>query len=305
MFEADPLSQVWGGLASGVPGELRGLEAIHTSHGLLPWASVVAPAVSIAREGWEVDADLLYYMDVTIERRSDFFVEDESWATDFAPQGRKVRVGDWIRRERYADTLEIIGREGVGAFYGGRVANATVRANVAGGGVLSLEDLEGYRVEVREPVQVEYNGYLVTSCPAPAGGAAVLEIMKTMEGYEVDVPEEVDVTMHRLDEAMRFAFGARSVMGDPGFLGGMEEYEREITSEGFAAEVRRRIDDGRTLSREEYVPGNWEVPEDVSLFWARVGSVLGVKERLMRCSMARRISLLRIRRGLRYRLLRR
>ena len=267
MFEADPLSQVWGGLASGVPGELRGLEAIHSSHGILPWKDIVQPAVDIARHGWEVDSDLLYYMDVTIERRNDFFTEDNSWAVDFAPGGKRVEIGDWITRRRYADTLEIIGREGVGAFYEGAIANATVRANRAEKGLLTLEDLRDYKVQVRNPIQAEYNGFLVTTCPAPAGGAAVLSILKTMEGYGVDAAGEgeVNVTMHRLDEAMRFAFGARSVMGDPAFLSYMDWYEDEITSEAFAREVRSRIDDGKTLEREEYVPGNWEVPGSVSL----------------------------------------
>ena len=62
MFDANPLSQVWGGASAGIPGELRGLEHIHSTHGVLPWHQVVQPAVDIAREGWIVDEELLRYM---------------------------------------------------------------------------------------------------------------------------------------------------------------------------------------------------------------------------------------------------
>ena len=264
MFEADPLSQVWGGLAAGIPGELRGLEHIHSSYGTLPWRQVVQPATEIARDGWIVDSDLLYYMDTTIERRNDFFVADPTWAEDFAPNGKRVQLGDRITRRKYAETLEVIGREGAGAFYEGAIANATVRANRAWGGLFTVEDMRDYRMELREPIQAEYHGHLVTSCPAPAGGAVVLSILKTMEGYDIGMTEDVNRTTHRLNEAFRFAFGARAVMGDPRFLSNMAEYEEEITSEAFAETVRSRINDGHTLPREEYEPGSWAMPDTVN-----------------------------------------
>ena len=164
--------------------------------------------------------------------------------------------------------MAIIARDGVDAFYEGAIANATVRANVAAGGLFTVEDMRGYKVEVREPIQVDYHGYRVTSVPAPAGGAAVLSILKIMEGYEVGVEEEVNVTMHRLNEAMRFAFGARTVMGDPRYLRDLDEFEREITSDRYANEVRGKIIDRRTLGFGEYNPGEWEVPEAVRLLFS-------------------------------------
>src|SRR5947208_11531908 len=47
-----------GPLAAGVPGSPAGLYALHQRYGRLPWAKVVAPARSLAADGFRVDAHL-------------------------------------------------------------------------------------------------------------------------------------------------------------------------------------------------------------------------------------------------------
>jgi gamma-glutamyltranspeptidase/glutathione hydrolase len=192
---------------SGVPGELRGLEYLHKQYGTLPWARLFAPAIRMARDGFNVTTDLVYYMDA-IRTGNAFLTDDPAWAVDFAPNGVRVKAGDTMTRRRYAATLAQIAAQGASAFYSGRIADATIRAVRARNGTMTHADLANYSIVTRTPLQLRYRGYTVTTSPAPASGAVVLSILNTMSGY-ADVASEANrnLTTHRFVEAMRFAYG--------------------------------------------------------------------------------------------------
>lgn len=138
-----------------------------------------------------------------------FFVKDPSWAIDYAPNGTRVGEGDILTRRRYASVLENIGENGADIFYTGATANATIQALQAANGIMTLEDLRSYRVTIRKPVQVNYRGYKLTSCGAPASGAVALQIMNVVSGYqEFGDQAMTNLSTHRFDEAIRFGFGA-------------------------------------------------------------------------------------------------
>ena len=56
--EPRPGSSLIGPLAAGVPGSPAGLYELHKKLGRLPWAKVVAPAITLARDGFIVDRRL-------------------------------------------------------------------------------------------------------------------------------------------------------------------------------------------------------------------------------------------------------
>ncbi|PNP56287.1 hypothetical protein THARTR1_03812 [Trichoderma harzianum] len=245
------------GKYDGVPGELRGTEYIHNKYGALPWAHVIKPSIDVARNGFKVTEDLVNTFKSTSS--NNFLTEDPAWAIDFAPKGRLVRLGETMTRKRYADVLSEISHHGADAFYTGPIANATIRALKAAGGIMTLEDLKNYTVAIREPLQINYRGYKLTSTSAPSSGAVVLSALNTVSGYEgFGDPSQVNLTTHRLDEAIRFAYGQRTELGDPSFVEGLDKYSKEMIAPATGAEIRSKISDFKAQNVSYYDPKGLE-----------------------------------------------
>ncbi|KAF1914936.1 gamma-glutamyltranspeptidase-like protein [Ampelomyces quisqualis] len=261
MFKNNEQASLTGGLASGVPGEVRGLQYLHEKYGKLPWATVLQPAINVARNGWRVNEDLVKYMTTVTQGNltSNFLINDPEFARDFAPKGRLVKLNETITRKRYANTLETIAQQGPDAFYSGPIADATIRTLQSKNGTMTLADLQNYTVAVRKPSSITYRNYKLTACSAPSGGQVALTALKIMEGYTgVGDPNNTNLTTHRLDESMKFAFGMRANLGDPLFLSGIDAYQDAMTSASTAASVRSKIDDSRTFNVSYYDPAGLE-----------------------------------------------
>ncbi|KAI1327608.1 gamma-glutamyltransferase [Xylariaceae sp. FL0255] len=256
MYQGNVRGSVFTGLAAGVPGELRGLEYAHTRFGALDWKDVVMPAALVARDGFEVTEDMVRYMAFGINSAGwNFFLEDPSWALDFAPDGFLVKLGDTICRKRLADTLEKIAEGGADVFYNGEMANATIATIQSDNGTMTLSDLASYTPEIRRCVSITYNGYRLFSTAAPSSGAVALSILKTMEGYSSNTSlSDVNLTTHRFDESMRFAYGARQELGDPAFVSGINSLENKMLDAAQAAAIRGRILDNATQPISHYDP---------------------------------------------------
>ncbi|KAJ8133460.1 hypothetical protein O1611_g174 [Lasiodiplodia mahajangana] len=251
MFTKNTDASLYGGLASGIPGELRGLEYLHKHYGRLPWAHVMSPAIKLARYGFRVNEDLVKAINKTSP--TDFLTRDPAWAIDFAPNGRLIRVNETITRRRYADVLEAISERGADVFYSGPIANATITALQGKGGTMTLEDLRDYSVVIRKPSNITYRGYKITSCGAPAGGSVVLSILNIVQGYgNFGSPLERNLSTHRLDEAIKFAYGERTNLGDPSYVSDVLQYQDSMLSAKTASEIRAKISDGKTHANISY-----------------------------------------------------
>ena len=218
------------------------------------------PAVHVARCGWTVNEDLVRYMASAIEfGLENFLVNDPAWAIDFAPNGTLLKLGDTITRRRYADTLQTIAEHGPDVFYSGPIAEATIRTLKSTGGTMTMEDLKNYSVAIREPAMISYRDYKIRSCPAPSSGVVAMSAMKIIEGFPtIGDADAVDISTHRFDEAIRFAYGQRSELGDPEFVEGMYQYETEMLNASTAATIRNRISDFHTLNVSAYDPSGFE-----------------------------------------------
>ncbi|KAJ5938149.1 Gamma-glutamyltranspeptidase [Penicillium verhagenii] len=260
MYENNTDASMYGGLASGVPGEVRGLEYLHKQYGSLPWWTVLQPAIRTAREGFSVTEDLVRYMNLAVGNREDFLSKNPTWALEFAPNGTRLGLGDTITRKRLASTLETIAEFGPDAFYSGPIAETMINAVQAANGTMTLEDLANYKVALRDVAQIDYRGYTVSSGTAPSSGAVALSILKILDGYKDFFSSEsaVNLSTHRMVEAMRFGYGQRTELGDPEFVSGVSEHEREMLKQSTVDDIRGKISDTHTLNVSAYDPSGIE-----------------------------------------------
>lgn len=215
MYNNNSAASLYGGLASGVPGELRGMEHLHGKYGKIAWATVMQPAIDVAYDGFTVTADTVHYFASTTPEffgSASFLTADPNWAIDFAPNGTLLGIGDTLTRKRYAATLQTIAEHGADAFYTGPIAEATIeaiRTANASKGIMTLEDLANYSVITnKSPVSIDYRDYKITAGSTPSGGEVVLSVMKAIEGYpDMGDPSKLNVSTQRIVEAARFAYG--------------------------------------------------------------------------------------------------
>jgi gamma-glutamyltranspeptidase / glutathione hydrolase len=230
-----------GHLAAGVPGSVAGLVEAHRRYGQLPLRVVVEPAVRLARDGFIVDEYRSRSIGGDSARLARFPASRASFLADGAPPA----AGTVLRQPDLGTTLEAIRDRGADGFYRGPVADLIVAEMERGGGVISHQDLEGYRAIWREPITLSYRGHTIYSMPpASSGGVTMGEILNIMEGYDPLPPFGSPALIHLEAEAMRRAFTDRNTyLGDPAFV---QNPTDRLLSKAYAADLRKQIGDRAT-----------------------------------------------------------
>ncbi|KAF8313467.1 hypothetical protein DL93DRAFT_2167881 [Clavulina sp. PMI_390] len=255
MFGTNPKLPKFGGLAVATPGELRGLAELHQRWGRLPWKEVVTPVADLAM-GWKVTAELARRFKVW----GQFIPTDPDWIPVFAPNGRLMREGEPISRMAYSRTLRRIANEGPEVFYSGSIAESMVAKVQEKGGILTLEDIAGYKPIVRKAIEGSYLGRKVYTTSAPTSGPVVLNMLNVLEHYDLAGEGKTLLNVHRMIESMKFGFAARTRMADPAFLNDTE-FLHTMTTKEYAKAIHANITDSRTHLPTYYDP-MYDVIED-------------------------------------------
>lgn len=235
------------GLSIGVPGELRGFELAHKRHGKLPWKELFLPSIELARDGFSVGFELAKH----IRDESKAILASKTMSEVYAANGKLATIGDKIYRPTLAKTLEIIAEQGPQAFYEGEIADNTIETIKSRGGVMTKQDLLRYEPIIRKPLIGEFEGSKVYTTPAPTSGAILLAILNTMEGYS-NFRDPV-LQNHRLVEAFKYGFALRTELADPLFAN-ITTRVSEISTKGFADQIRLNISDTQTFQYQHYNP---------------------------------------------------
>jgi gamma-glutamyltranspeptidase / glutathione hydrolase len=161
-----------------VPGFWAAFEAALERHGSMKKDDVVAPAIELATEGFEVYPFLYGMTFEQIGTLGRFAGGQETFFRD----GRLLEVGEVLRQPRLAETLGKLVDAGNDYFYRGEFAQRMVDTVQAAGGVLTRQDLEDYEARWMAPARGTYRGYDVAGSPPPdRGGTHVIEILNLIE----------------------------------------------------------------------------------------------------------------------------
>lgn len=129
------------------------------------------------------------------------------------------------------------------AFYRGDLASAMLDYHKNQGGWLRADDLAGFRVDVEEPLHVDFGGARVFSCGAWCQGLMLLEALKIVEGADLATLGHNSADyLHLLAETIKLAAADRErFVGDPRHV---NVPVARLLSDAFTAERRAGIDMG-------------------------------------------------------------
>ncbi|MEQ5202827.1 gamma-glutamyltransferase [Providencia rettgeri] len=245
-------ASLYGYLASGVPGTVKGLDYALEKYGTMSRQQVMAPAIKLAREGFvltRADTDVL---DTTTER----FKQDPEVARIFLkPDGRSFQPGDLLVQTDLANTLEKIAQNGPSAFYEGEIPKIVEEASKKNGGILTAKDFADFTITDTAPVSCTYRGYQFISAPPPSsGGVTICQTLNILEGYDLkEMGFNSADYIHTLTEAMRHAYMDRNTfLGDPEFVDNPTE---KLLSKAYAEELRKEIKPNQATPSTQVQPG--------------------------------------------------
>lgn len=252
------------GLSVGVPGTLAGWDEALRRYGALDLATVLAPAIALAEEGFEISEVFAGQVESNLERFVAFPATAELYLT---PEGTVPEAGSLHRNPDLAETFRLIAQGGINAFYRGEIGEdlvAVVQDPPAAadppftirGQDMTMADLDAYFAPVRDVTRSDYRGYEIFGMgPPSSGGLTVGLVLTILEGFDLGTMEREEALHHML-EAMRLAYADRGrYMADADFVG---VPVAGLLNPDFAASRREGITGEVSLAPEAGDPFNYQ-----------------------------------------------
>jgi gamma-glutamyltranspeptidase/glutathione hydrolase len=244
-------ASVEGGLASAVPGEVKGLLYALENYGAkkLTRAQILQPAIDWAEKGIPVTVNLAQILKDNFGKLRRF----EHGLAIYSKDGFPYEIGDTIVNKDLANTLRLIQKQGADAIYKGEIAAKIVSEVHKRGGIIHLEDLANYQVKVRKPLVGTYRGHTIMTPPPPSGGVHIVQLLHVMENFDLaQSGEQTAATAHLWSEACKLVFADRGkYAADADFV---EVPYLGISSKAYAKELSALISPDKVMINPE--PGD-------------------------------------------------
>lgn len=229
----------YGPLSAVTPGTPGGLMVMLAEFGTKSLAEVLAPAIEMA-DGYPIEAqaaDQIERMRGEIEKwRESKKVFLPNYDAAHPKERAAPRAGDIFRQPELAATLrKLVATERAALdagmdrraaimaayerFYRGDIAQELVRGTQAEGGLVTLADLDRWRVKLEEPVSTNYRGVDVYKLTTWTQGPAMLQALNLLENADLRAMGYNSARyIHAIYQAMNLAFADRDFYyGDPDF----------------------------------------------------------------------------------------
>ncbi|MEK6703737.1 MAG: gamma-glutamyltransferase, partial [Planctomycetota bacterium] len=268
-----PDSSTKGGTAVAIPGTMLGLLTALERYGTLDRATVLAPAIRAAEEGFIVDAA---YLTAVVDDVMPWYAKEPARRERFAwvwhrfLRDGSVKVGDVITLPEQAQALRLLARDGVVAFTQGPIGLAIVAAvrgdiannPVVAGGGMTMADLNAQTVVEQPPLSAGFRGDLVLTMPPPSSGGIVLaQVFATLDARVADlsgIAHNSPDYIHFVAEASKHAFADRARwLADTAFS---PVPLAALLNPAMLAARGKSIDFGRVQAPASY--GLSQIPED-------------------------------------------
>ncbi len=187
-----------------------------TMAGTRSWADLWAPAVGLARDGFEISQSERFWLDFRLTQAA----EMPDVYRHFGHQGGVPPARHWRRQAQLAHTLETLAVRGPRDFYEGQLAQRLAQGLALAGSPLRSEDLAATRARVEAPLQTSYRSGTLLALRPPTQGITTLQIMGILERFDLQrVAEGSAAYYHQLVEAIKQAFMDRNrYVADPDFV---------------------------------------------------------------------------------------
>jgi len=258
--EVDRMREYFSHQSAGTPGTVAGLVYAQEKYGTLPLKTVLAPAIALAENGFDVSFALNYEINARAGRLR---MNPEALRLFFKEGGAMYEIGDNFRQPDLAWTLTQIAERGSKGFYEGEVAERIVAEMEAGDGLITRDDLASYQVVERAPVRGSFRDYEIVSTPPPSsGGLHIIQMLNLLEPYDLKgMGHNSAAYLHHLIESMKRAYADRSrFLGDPDFV---DVPVTALTDKAYATRLREGIEADKATPSSDILPGA-ALPEESS-----------------------------------------
>lgn len=186
-----------------VPGAVSAWVSLSQRFGKLDLATVLAPAIRYAEEGFIVSP----VVGAAWAKGAEILKDQPGFAETFMPNGRAPKAGERFRNPGAARTLRAIVKTNGKAFYEGEIAEEIAAFAKANGGAMTVSDLASHSNDWCGTISHNFDNVELHEIPPNGQGIAALMALGILEHTNIRNYEPDDISaVHLQIEAIKLAY---------------------------------------------------------------------------------------------------